>query len=549
MEFRINVEMFLWSLRNWPIFSFIDWNCVSKVHMALVYGNLGNEALIVTTDKVVYALGCNTSGCLGIGVSHSTLYPKKVEALCGKDIKTFAHGRGPHVLALTEEGKIYSWGHNNHGELGNNSTNHMIPTLVTRNLTNEFIVDVACGSHHCLALTKEGKVYAWGENTRGQVGNSVNINEDTPMKVNSKLADKTIICISCGQSSSMTVTDSGEIYGWGCNQVGQLGIGNYVNQVNPCKVTTLVGIVIEKIVCGYAHVLALSNKGVLYVWGGNNCGQLGLDESRKTNVCSPRQLAVKEMGRVLDIASSHYNHISVAMGEGNRIFMWGECLGQIITVPILVTVASLHDVFARYASPSVMHQPLVLYGEEPDMSLTDYFRNAFDDQSTSDLVVRVQQKCIYVHKAFLAIRCQYFRTMFQQNLIKNNQSVIEEQTFSYDVYKAFLKYFYTDEIDLPPGNIPEFLKLAHTYSENQLKKHCVEKIKEEITIENAALLYGMSVEYNAKESEEYCFKFMLNHMTVVTQTANFAKLDENTIKSFMVKAAQVGASETVACDI
>lgn len=137
-----------------------------------------------------------------------------------------------------------------------------------------------------------------------------------PMKVNSRLADKTIICISCGQSSSMTVTDSGEVYGWGCNQVGQLGIGNYVNQVNPCKVTTLVGIVIgnvsfcsvqnvgnflntdryvlwtftEKIVCGYAHVLALSSKGVLYVWGGNNCGQLGLDESRKVNVCSPRQV-------------------------------------------------------------------------------------------------------------------------------------------------------------------------------------------------------------------------------------------------------------------
>ena len=86
------------------------------------------------------------------------------------------------------------------------------------------------------------------------------------------------------------------------------------------------------------------------------------------------------MGRVLDIASSHYNHISVAMGEGNRIFMWGECLGQIITVPTLITVASLHDVFAHYASPSVMHQPLLLYGEEPDMSLTDYFRNAFDDQ-------------------------------------------------------------------------------------------------------------------------------------------------------------------------
>ena len=115
---------------------------------------------------------------------------------------------------------------------------------VTRNLNDEFIVDIACGSHHSLALTNEGKVYAWGENTSGQVGKSVNINENTPMKVNSTLASKTVICISCCQSSSMTVTDTGKVYGWGCNDVGQLGIGNYVNQVDPCKVTMLIGVVI-----------------------------------------------------------------------------------------------------------------------------------------------------------------------------------------------------------------------------------------------------------------------------------------------------------------
>lgn len=54
--------------------------------------------------------------------------------------------------------KVYSWGHNSHGELGNCFANNMIPMLVTRNLSDEFIVDIACGSHHSLALTNEGKV-------------------------------------------------------------------------------------------------------------------------------------------------------------------------------------------------------------------------------------------------------------------------------------------------------------------------------------------------------------------------------------------------------
>jgi len=69
-------------------------------------GNLGNEALIVMKDKTVYALGNNVAGCLGTGDSHSTLYPKKVESLCKKNIKTFTYGSGPHVLALTEDGEV-----------------------------------------------------------------------------------------------------------------------------------------------------------------------------------------------------------------------------------------------------------------------------------------------------------------------------------------------------------------------------------------------------------------------------------------------------------
>lgn len=78
--------------------------CCSPLHLET--GNLGNEALIVTRDKMVYALGNNIAGCLGTGDAHSTLYPKKVEALCEKDIKTFAYGSGPHVLVLTKEGEV-----------------------------------------------------------------------------------------------------------------------------------------------------------------------------------------------------------------------------------------------------------------------------------------------------------------------------------------------------------------------------------------------------------------------------------------------------------
>lgn len=87
-------------------------------------------------------------------------------------------------------------------------------------------------------------MYAWGQNNCGQVGNSISTNQGAPRQVNSSLVGKKVVHIACGQTSSMALTENGEVYGWGYNGVGQLGIGNYVNQANPLRVNSLIGIVI-----------------------------------------------------------------------------------------------------------------------------------------------------------------------------------------------------------------------------------------------------------------------------------------------------------------
>lgn len=116
--------------------------------------------------------------------------------------------------------------------------------------------------------------------------------------------------------------------------------------------------------------------------------------------------------------------------------------------------------------------------------------------------------------------------------------------------------------------ILELLDLANAYFETQLKRRCVQMIKQGITVSNVAFLYSTAIEYNAKvsysfnlldkvleykiikksdypqELEDFCFKFALNHMTAVIQTPNFAKLDESIVKTFIVKAAQAGAFKT-----
>ena len=398
-------------LMNWPILNMLTPGFISNIRMVVVHGSSGKEALMVMRDGMVYALGSNRDGCSGTGDTHSSLTPIKVNALCEKNIKTFAHGSGSHVLALTHEGQVYSWGNNRQYQLGYiSSTQYSNPTpiLVQGNLNMTTVVDIACGKFHFLALTAGGEVYQCGEN--GVV---------SPTKVD-LFGGKKIVCISCGDSSSMAVTADGEVYGWGNNSVGQLGIGNYNDQGQPCKVTALNGIVIEKVVCGYMHTLALTKKGILYTWGANAYGQLGYKCSNDTKVCSPVQLKMPSIGKVLDVAATHYNHISVAMGEDKRVFIWGHCLQQRVQIPTLTSHRCLYDALACYATPNVMHKPFELRDTKATV-LPAYMNEAFDNPDTSDLTIQVKGMPIHVHKAILKMRCQYFRTMFQEHWVEHKQ--------------------------------------------------------------------------------------------------------------------------------
>lgn len=133
------------------------------------------------------------------------------------------------------DGEVFSWGHNGYSQLGNGTTNHgLTPALVSTNLLGKRVIEVACGSHHTIALTADGEVkcasliaslqkpqivniyhgtqvYAWGYNNSGQVGSGSTANQPTPRRVSSCLQNKVVVNIACGQLCSMAVLDSGEV--------------------------------------------------------------------------------------------------------------------------------------------------------------------------------------------------------------------------------------------------------------------------------------------------------------------------------------------------
>eukprot|EP00112_Aurelia_sp_Birch-Aquarium-sp1_P023191 Seg681.3 transcript_id=Seg681.3/GoldUCD/mRNA.D3Y31 product="RCC1 and BTB domain-containing protein 1" protein_id=Seg681.3/GoldUCD/D3Y31 len=525
------------SLKSWPILSFLPHELAKNVVQAFVFGGAGNEALVTVRSGDIYALGFNGNGCLGVGDGSSTMEPRKVDILCQKVLVNVAYGSGPHVLAVTDLGELYSWGHGGYGQLGHNEPDKSVPVQVKINLGERKIEQVACGSYHSVAQTTNGEVFGWGSNNCGQLGTGSTSNQSVPKKINGLLNGKRVTSVSCGQSFTVALTDEGELFSWGYNGNGQLGIGNTTNQQTPCKVPIGGSKIITKMLCGMAHVLALSDVGELYGWGANSYGQIGVGSTLNTSI--PTLIHTVEE-RWSDIAAHHYNHISAAVTVTGKVFMWGQCHGLTLLAPRQVAVASLDEVFACFGMPQIMFRPVKLDCDSGP-TIKDSLVSAFNDKENADLTFLVEGQAIHVHKAILKIRCDYFRSMLQTHWEENQKSEIEISEFSYTVFKSFLKYLYTDEVDLPPGDAIGLLDLANLYCEEKLKKKCEKLIKQSISVENAAMLLDASIKYNAKDLEEFCFNFITGHMTAVTQTETFKDLDGDTVKSFIIKAGQAGA--------
>ncbi|ETE72892.1 RCC1 and BTB domain-containing protein 2, partial [Ophiophagus hannah] len=461
---------------KWPLFALHSQEELKLIRQVCVFGSVGNEALYATENDEVFALGTNFSGCLGIGDVQSNIEPRRIDILCGKKLASLSYGSGPHVVLATTEGEVYAWGHNAYSQLGNGTTSHSyIPCQISTNLVNKKVIEVACGSHHSMVLTADGAVYSWGYNNSGQIGSGSTANQPIPRRVTGCLQNKIAVNIACGQMCSMAVIENGEVYVWGYNGNGQLGLGNGGNQPTPCRIAALQGIHVQRIACGYAHTLVLTDEGHVYAWGANSYGQLG--------------------------TGNRSNQLYPLLVTGGDVYMWGQCRGQSVILPFLTHFCCTDDVFACFATPAVTWRLLSVELDD-HLTIAQSIKKEFDNPDNADLRFQVDGKYIYVHKVLLKIRLDF---------------------------------------SPPTPLLAGLLDLASFYRDNRLKKLCQQTIKQGISEENAIALLSTAVKYEAKELEEFCFRFCINHLTVVTQSPGFAEMDHDLMKNFISKASRVGA--------
>ncbi|XP_070945059.1 X-linked retinitis pigmentosa GTPase regulator isoform X14 [Macaca nemestrina] len=238
-----------------------------------VHLSCGDEhTAVVTGNNKLYVFGSNNWGQLGLGSKSTISKPTCVKALKPEKVKLAACGRN-HTLVSTEGGNVYATGGNDEGQLGLGDTEERNTFHVISFFTSEHkIKQLSAGSNTSAALTEDGRLFMWGDNSEGQIGLKNVTNVCVPHQVT---IGKPVSWISCGYYHSAFVTN-GELYMFGEPENGKLGLPNQLlsNHRTPQLVSEIPEKVIQ-VACGGEHTVVLTENAV-YTFGLGQFGQLGL---------------------------------------------------------------------------------------------------------------------------------------------------------------------------------------------------------------------------------------------------------------------------------
>jgi alpha-tubulin suppressor-like RCC1 family protein len=300
--------------------------------------------LALSSDGRVWGWGHNTYGQLGDLAPPNTYQSGGVQSVSLPDVIAVAAG-GQFSLALRHDGTVWAWGYNGDGELGlgtSSATPSPTPAQVP-GLSN--IVAIAAGDMHALALRNDGLVFAWGDNTYGELGRGSA--SATPLAVGEVGSLTGITAISAGPFRSVALRNDGTIWAWGYSASGPIvlptldvlkqgftAIGGEASTVGifndetlwnwtagtpatpgtPARDTTLTHLVSVH-TCG--SWIALGDDGTVWTWGDNSKGQLGNGTGQITQV----PLQVPNFTGVTAVSGGYYT--SFAIQAPGTVWGWG----------------------------------------------------------------------------------------------------------------------------------------------------------------------------------------------------------------------------------
>ncbi|CAK9871870.1 unnamed protein product [Sphagnum jensenii] len=273
------------------------------------------------------------------GGARGIFLPTRLAALQGIDIAFVASGSAScHCIALDVNGRCFTWGRNEKGQLGlGDFSTRSSPTVVTA-LSKYKVVRAAAGRAHTVVVTSKGESLAFGFNKHGQLGAGFVKEESEKSPVRSLVTDATFVACGAEFTIWLTSIEGATVMSAGLPQYGQLGHGTdneynskegsvrlvYEAQPRPRAISSLATKTVIKVACGNNHSVAVDSGGFVYTWGFGGHGRLGHKEQK--DEWTPRVVETFQRANVLPpnalvAAGSAY---SAATAAGGQLYMWGR---------------------------------------------------------------------------------------------------------------------------------------------------------------------------------------------------------------------------------
>jgi alpha-tubulin suppressor-like RCC1 family protein len=290
------------------------------------------DSVALTSSGQVLDWGAGGLGQLGNGTRARSKVPVQVKLPAGTKVTSVRAGCD-YNLALTAAGRVLAWGQNPVKRV----LPGMVPAVSALPAPVKFpagtkVTAISAGAQFAMALTAGHRVYAWGRNDFGDLGNGTQKSSRTPVRVHVP-AGVTVTAVAAGQDFALARTSTGGMLAWGDDSDGQLGNGQKTAlRKLPVRVSLPGGARVQSLFAGCFHAIATTSAGDLLAWGANDLGQLGdgttADRSRPGPVKLPPGVTVTSIGA----GCTH----SLVLGNQHDVWSWGGSKDSTSVVQVML---------------------------------------------------------------------------------------------------------------------------------------------------------------------------------------------------------------------
>jgi len=233
--------------------------------------------------------------------------------------------------------------------------------------------------------------------------------------------------------------------------------------------------------------------------------------------------------------------------EKTAVYVWGACgnLSPAVRTPLLTTCSDADEPYTLFPdSPFTMG--LTPVTQEPSSSsssstsrdnrLLQNLSESFDNSDFSDLTFAIGNKSVHVHSFILGLRSPYLRSQLEGPWKGQTKIDIKE---AYDAFYPFLKYLYTDSLEVEPSIALRLLDVASRYGDSGLLQSCQSIVKQSVSIHNVVELLTLANKYDANDMKDFCFNFVLDNLQAVISGPAFSSLPDVVCKELLIKAARL----------